>query len=228
MATNYRQPKLTLRIGVTGHRDVPAAAIIQISERVKQALQMLKGALDQLPHALRACYDSSPAVLRAVSPLAEGADRIFAMEALEAGYELVCFLPFHREEYCKDFSGEASIRQFEELVQQAQTVFELDGVRHVKPNAYEIMGRMMLEHCDLLIAIYDDKREHGEGGTSDIVDIARQRQMPVIWIHPDFPDRIFNVGDTSDAQSLTHEMIDRVVNNLLQPPWLREDEGKQK
>jgi hypothetical protein len=228
MATGYRQPKLAFRVGVTGHRDLSAEASARISERVKKTLQMLKAAMEQLPNELRAYYDSSPAVLRAVSPLAEGADRIFAVEALEAGYELVCLLPFHREEYCKDFSSEASIHQFEALVQRAKTVFELDGVRHANPNAYEMMGRMMLEHCDLLIAIYDDKREHGEGGTSDIVDIARQRQMPVIWIHPDFPDRIFNVGDTSGAQSLTHEMIDRVVNNLLQPPWLREDEGKRK
>jgi hypothetical protein len=222
MTTAYSLPKLALRIGVTGHREFKEEVSRDISIRLRAALKALKDALQVMPAELRNCYSSDPVILRAISPLAEGADRIFASEALALDYELECLLPFHRKEYCKDFSGEASIREFEEFLERAKAVFELDGARQAKPNAYESMGRLMLDQCDLLIAVYDDKRDHGAGGTAGIVDEAIRRQMPVIWIHPEqIPDRIINAGKNPGARILTPKLAAQAVHDLMQPPWLR-------
>ncbi|MBN1567794.1 MAG: DUF1273 family protein [Acidobacteria bacterium] len=223
MATTYPQPKLALRVGVTGHRDLNPEVSIDISNRIREALQMIKTALNATSAELRACYDGGPIVSRAISPLAEGADRIFAAEALATEYELFCLLPLHREEYCKDFSGEASQKEFEALLRRAAGVLELDGVRRSEPNAYESMGRVLLDHSDMLIAVYDESHVRSNGGTADIVDIARQRQIPIIWIHPtQVPDRIINTAANPDTQILTPQLVAQVVQDLIQPPWFRE------
>ena len=52
---------------------------------------------------------AKPAILRALSPLAEGSDRIFAEEALALGYELCCPMPFYQEEFEKDFVAPAAL-----------------------------------------------------------------------------------------------------------------------
>ena len=49
-------------------------------------------------------YASDPPLLRAVTPLAEGADRLFAEAALGLGYALTCPMPFHQAEFEEDFA----------------------------------------------------------------------------------------------------------------------------
>ena len=41
----------------------------------------------------------------------------------------------------------------------------------------------MLDHCDLLAAIWDGRESAGRGGTREIVDGALRRDIPVIWIN---------------------------------------------
>ena len=84
-------------------------------------------------------------------------------------------------------------------------------------NAYESMGRMMLEHCDILVAVWDDQHEGGEGGTSHIVRLAKDKQLPIIWIHPNLPyDQVILNG----IQILSCQLLTQVVHNLIRPPWL--------
>ena len=51
-----------------------------------------------------ALYAGGSPTLRALSPLAEGSDRMFAAEALSLGYSLCCPLPFAQAEYERDFA----------------------------------------------------------------------------------------------------------------------------
>src|ERR1017187_8155575 len=135
--------RLAFRVGVTGHRDLNAETCQALRPRVRARLEQIKHLAEQAAKESQGVYDDdAPAILRAISPLAEGADRIFAEEALELGYELECPLPFHRQEYRTDFTDEVSKRQFDDLLARAKgVVFELDGTRKDAPAAYALVGQ---------------------------------------------------------------------------------------
>ncbi len=40
----------------------------------------------------------------------------------------------------------------------------------------------ILEHCDVLVALWDGQSEQGKGGTGEIVAIARERGLPLAWV----------------------------------------------
>lgn len=63
-------------------------------------------------------------------------------------------------------------------------VLTLDGGRglHTEWRSYEAVGHWVARNCDLLIAIWDDGKEGGRGGTEDIVRFAVRIGLPVWWI----------------------------------------------
>jgi hypothetical protein len=134
--TNHHppRPRLAVRVGVTGHRlnrltqaDEPLLRmkIREVLERVRQTAQEVLAAADSP-------YAPGLAVLRVISPLAEGADRIAAQEAVELGFELQCPLPFDRDEYEKDFSARESRDEYRAMLKKATAVLELDGSRETR------------------------------------------------------------------------------------------------
>jgi hypothetical protein len=115
----------------------------------------------------------------AFSPLAEGADRLVAEEALKTGYSLFSPLPFPQAEYEKDFP--ASVEVFRALLARGETL-ELDGDRDgFAEEGYLEVGRFVLRNCDLLIAVWDGVRKRARGGGGDIVARAAQMRLPV-WL----------------------------------------------
>jgi hypothetical protein len=167
-------PASVVRVGIVGHRnnrlrpeDIPAL-VRNVEETLDRVAQMC----------------ASRATLSVTSALAEGADRLGAEAALEAGYRLECPLPFPRQEYENDFDTDESRREFRKLLCAAHTVWELPGTRGSAPEAYAAVGNALLAHSDLLIAIWDGEEAHGRGGTAEVVHAAAVR-MPVVWIHAD-------------------------------------------
>ena len=131
-------------------------------------------------------FAADAVLFRAVSALAEGADRLFAAEALALGFELDCPLPFSQSEYERDFASGESVSEFRDLLARAEgRVLELDGptAPETRSAAYESAGRAMLDQCDLLVAVWDGVPPRGAGGTGQIVEIARRKGMPILWIH---------------------------------------------
>jgi hypothetical protein len=190
---------------------------------VHARLEQIKDWAGQAATKSRAVYrKSAPVILHAISPLAEGADRIFAQAALDLGYNLECPLPFHRQEYRNDFRAEVSKRQFDELLAKAVAVFELDGSRDDAPAAYALVGELVLDQCDMLFAIWDGKGAKGAGGTADVVADARSRRIPVVWLHTDArePDAIFapDESENGDSGQGIDERIKEAVWRLLLPP----------
>ena len=49
--------------------------------------------------------------------------------------------------------------------------------------AYEHAGLVMLDRCEVLVAIWDGMHAQGQGGTGGLVAEARRRAMPVAWVH---------------------------------------------
>ena len=227
MATGNDRPLFAFRVGITGHRDLDDPEISRyLPSRLYVRLQEIQRFAQQAARASQGFYhDEEDAILWAISPLAKGADRIFAKAALSLGYKLECPLPFDREEYRKDFRKESTRelsdlleKEFNDLLERADGVFELDGSREHEPAAYETLGHVVLDQSDILLAIWDGTPAKGAGGTREVIGEARRRGIPVVCLHPDSgqPDTIFTAGD--EGVPVTAKRIKHAVWRVLLPP----------
>ena len=161
----------------------------------------------------------------ALSPLAEGSDRLFAKCALDLGFLLRCPLPFPRDVYEEDFVSEESRTEFADLLGSARDVIEIDGDRgDFQSQSYEAAGRFVVRNCDLMIAIWDGKDSRGKGGTAEIVQFTISRGPPVIWIHAEHdaePSILLDDIDLFDRQSHIRyfsSALSDYLARLLAPP----------
>ena len=164
---NSKRIAIPLVIAVTGHRDLVPAEIAGIRERVRELLS-----------DLRKRYPERR--LRVMSPLAEGADRLVAEEALALGVELIVPLPMPREAYIKDFQTEESVREFDRLCAAANEILNLPLARGNTLEAiadygparnlqYAQVGVFLCAHCHILLALWDGKLTGDLGGTGQVV-----------------------------------------------------------
>ena len=246
-------PQLALRIGITGARSLDAARIDDLREKLRDVLGSVKADMRRLAEDkdVRAHYagvEMGEPWLRFVSPLARGADRLAAETALDLGYDLYVPMPFGRDEYEKDFRGSedshepplsaaGDLAQFTALLQRAglsgKAWLTLDGGRGEENRAYEAVGRFVVRHSDILIAIWDGKPSNGRGGTADIVDYALSSGVPVWWIHatePIDPVWLTSLLDLRDPREPTIEplaAVRRYIDRQIPPPppVSREREG---
>ena len=203
--TGHTPPRarLAFRVGVVGHRpnrlSDDAAVLAAMRRRIAEVLRAVKEGVAgfQTEGGDSALYASDPPLLTAVSPLAEGTDRIFAEEALALGYALCCPMPFAQGEFEADFTGEHaqepdSLATFRALLARAETGaglvrFELDGRRADLGAAYGAAGRVVLNQSDLLVVVWDGQEKAGPGGTVDTVKDAIRFHVPVLWIDAHVP-----------------------------------------
>jgi hypothetical protein len=194
--------KPLVRVGVTGHRDIgdlqnarsmAAAAlcgVLSILETARWPVGILGSAA---PTATTLGY-------RIVSPLAEGADRVVADLVLnpDAGLsdragELVVPLPFGLDYYRgrdgqpgSDCSSPQSQAEFDRFTLAALWVrplhFEAPVGQPGRDAWYREVGQYVVEHCDVLFALWDGSDNGREGGTAGTVRLALQRGTPVVWI----------------------------------------------
>jgi len=167
MKSEFKTANVELVIGITGHR------------WVKESQELLN-AIDKVLEKITQVY--SYRSLKLISPLAEGADRIVARRILSLpDANLVALLPFPMQDYLEDFATPESEREFRELYQRADQVIELPGSQ-VRDEAYVALGKILLDHSNILIAIWDGEPANGRGGTAEIVLEARGRGLPLAWI----------------------------------------------
>ncbi len=180
-------PRLPLRIvvGVVGHRGVDAVAI---RPRVDAALAELRKKL---------CPEEPGRVaFTALSPLAEGADRIVAEAVLATGPEarLDVAMPLDLVEYVKTFTdkSEKSFQEFDRLLHAARRIVRL-GPSTTLEAAYAAAGRYVVDRCDLLVAIHDPSRESLSGGTGETLAYAERQGCAVVRIDPTKADAELSV-----------------------------------
>lgn len=154
-------------VGVSGHRNLPD-------------VEAVSNATDEVLGTIVAAYGDDS--LQVISPLAEGADRIVAWRAL-ANYpvQLVVPLPMEMADYMDDFETISSKAEFTTLLEQADQLFELPA-EDTREACYLAAGKYVLDHSDVLIAVWDGAPPNGIGGTSEIVAEARRRCMPLAWV----------------------------------------------
>ncbi|MFI5022426.1 MAG: hypothetical protein ACHQRJ_12330 [Alphaproteobacteria bacterium] len=181
-----QKPAPVLRLGVTGHRPnrLVASAIPRLRHQIGEVISLLESIAGeaQAAHA-EVSSAERPVLLRALSALAEGADTLVAEIALERGAELAAPLPFAVAEYERDFPAGPPRECFHRLLGRAASVLPLGGTRAREAESYEAAGRLVVERCDVLLAIWDGEPAAGPGGTALIAAYARELGVPVIWIH---------------------------------------------
>lgn len=171
-----------LAVGVTGHRDLVDLERPMLRARIAELLDDLARDFPGLP-------------LKALTSLAEGADRLFAEVALERGCALVAVLPMAPAEYERDFPDAASRQAFRDLLGRCE-VIELGPPRGAAPAdtepgrqaRYAAAGMFIASHCQVLVALWDGKPPQHRGGTADIVSYRITGYLPGSdpeWIGPE-------------------------------------------
>ncbi|WP_138944916.1 DUF1273 domain-containing protein [Plantibacter sp. M259] len=150
------------RIGVTGHQDIPAQALPLITDGIRAFLAEL------------------PAPADGYSSLAGGADQLFARILLDSGGRLHAVIP--ASNYETTFEGDA-LRQYLRLLREAVSVEELP-FDAPSEGAYDAAGHCVVDHSDILLAVWDGEPARGQGGTADAVNYARAQHLPVHIIWP--------------------------------------------
>jgi Protein of unknown function (DUF4231) len=209
---------LAFRVGIVGHRP---DRLPKDKDSLDRLARMLRGILEEVrteisryasSPAAKTLYSDKPPVVRAVSPLAEGTDRIFANEAIALDYELLCPMPFDQEEFENDFLPPNALEQdsrerFRGLLERAREgagvrTFELDGERSAASKAYAVAGRVVLNQSDLLIAVWDGGKPAGGGGTVETLQEAVRYHVPVLWIDAHTPHAWQLLHDPDDFRCL--------------------------
>jgi hypothetical protein len=132
---------------------------------------------------------ATPVSFTLLTSLAEGADRLVATEIMKLpDSEIEAVLPLAPEDYMQDFATPESKRDFENWLSKAKKTLVLrrngpeTGKPEIRNKAYEDSGRFVVDHCDLLIALWDGKPARGKGGTAEIIAYAREKRRPLVII----------------------------------------------
>ena len=176
-----------LLIGTTGHRD-----LIDEPELISSLDEALGRILDQF----------SPQKVIVLSPLAEGADRLIFQRVKELRSDAVLhvILPLEIDDYIEDFLSDRSKIEFIELLEEAETIDIITTSRKIRKKqdtfsdegpgpdllreiSYEACGHLMVDMCSILVALWDGQKARGRGGTGEVVNYARNRQRPIIWVN---------------------------------------------
>ncbi len=97
--------------------------------------------------------------------------------------------------------------------------YSLDMLADARRNAYEDVGKFVVDRCDVLIAIWDGEPSKGQGkcGTADMVQYAKEVNCPHYIINPNNPSHEkFNKGDGITKDLL--KKIDAFNKHIINAP----------
>lgn len=164
------QSIIPLYLGITGHRDIRDEDRTTLKHLISE---FIKKKLEQCPY--------TPVVL--LTPLAEGADQIAAMAAIECKIKYIAVLPMPKEEYKKDFKTDEGLKNYNHFLSSAFSVIELPFLEELKnekaneldwrKEQYYQNGLFIARQCHTLIALWDGFDSWNKGGTADIVKLKK-------------------------------------------------------
>jgi hypothetical protein len=146
-------------------------------ERVKKDLNLVMAAIEARRGHRRPVL---------VSGLAEGADRLAAFVALGRGWSLRAILAFPRARFEQDFQAPFALGEFRALLDAAEAIEEPKQSAQARRRAedgYHAVAQRLLALSDVLIAVWDGEGSRGPGGAVEVIERARARGIPIIWVH---------------------------------------------
>ncbi|CAL9385002.1 hypothetical protein SUDANB121_01148 [Nocardiopsis dassonvillei] len=152
-----------IHIGITGHRNLTPDVGRAVTGLIEAHLE---------PHGCD---------MVGLSCLADGADALFAAAVVDAGAPLEVVVP--ARDY-RDGLPADHHPLYDRLLSQAVLVHELPHVEST-PRAHLEAGRLLVDRCDQLVAVWDGEPARGPGGTADIVAYARSLHRPVSVLWPE-------------------------------------------
>jgi hypothetical protein len=172
------KPRMALQIGIAGHRSnkLDSESRTAVDHALRTLYAMIGEAIAKIALETQdRIYSTAAPLIRIVSGLAEGADRI-AITAAPADWRLEAVLPMPRSEYVRDFLGAAaasdSNAEFESLLARAASVTELPLLPGVdvrddagRAQHYNALA-FLIRQIDLLVAVWDGRQADGPGGTA--------------------------------------------------------------
>ena len=178
------RPRLTLNVGITGHRAaiLPAGAVAALRPVIHSVFVELQDAAARLHDREGEILDAAPPKIRLHSPLATGADQLAAAIARDCGFHVRALLPFAPNEYSDDFAEGDERDEFHRQLSCADEFFALPGDRGDAEEAYVLVGKAVIAAADILVAIWDGGEGNGPGGTAHVVDLALAASVPVIHV----------------------------------------------
>lgn len=164
MHTNRQRP---VKIAVTGHR------------LIKYDVQLLLSIRQVIGEIIKD-YRNSEILLYAA--LAEGSDQLVAEIALEfKNTWLHVPLPMATGDYLRDFNSEKAQEKFQGILSRAYRV-ELLPASKTHQEAYHNLGIYLVEHADIILAVWNGEYNQEMGGTSEVVKSALTAGKKVYWI----------------------------------------------
>jgi hypothetical protein len=153
------------RIGCTGHQGLPSGTAALVDREIRVHLgRYLRSELVGLTN------------------LADGADQLFARAVLDLGGALEVIVP--AEHYRDGLPTETSKHGYDDLFAHARRVDRLPFTES-SSESHMAASEVIVDRCDLLLAVWDGKPSRGHGGTADVVSYARERAVPVEVLWPE-------------------------------------------
>ncbi len=158
----------TLKIGITGHRDLLESEIPSYKQQIEDYITKLQN-------------ENQDKELVLITPIASGADTIFAQVGIKIGLRYQIVLPFDQDLYEMDFNDEELI-EFRNLIKGAskvETIDMFDGntrenikeYGYNRDHQYRAVGKYLVSICDYMLALFNQDFTNTKfGGTADIVD----------------------------------------------------------
>lgn len=153
-----------MRLGITGHRGLPAATAHLVRET--------------LDHHVRQHAQQD---LIAVSCIADGPDSWLAQAVLDHGGQLEVVIP--ATEYRQGLPA-AHHAHYDTLLQRARHV-HATGLQVSDSHAHMAGSEILVGMVDELLAVWDGQPARGYGGTADVVAYAERTGVPVRVLWPE-------------------------------------------
>jgi hypothetical protein len=165
-----RDPTNIFRVAAIGHR------FLSVNDRLTVAIGSVLGQILQ---------EHVSDELQLFCALAEGSDQLVAKIALlKKSIKLIVPLPLAEEKYLQGFTTESGRNSFHEIIKSAEKVFTLPE-QNDDEAAYEHLGNYLLNHSDVLIAIWNGEQSLKKGGTGQIASKALHMRKLTYWIYAD-------------------------------------------
>lgn len=166
-----------LSIGITGHRNLINSLIPIYEKKIFDEFMKLK---------------EKYASITLYSSLADGADRIAVREAIKLNIDFIAVLPMPVDIYVSDFDL-LSQNEFYDLLDKASRVIVIPykendlnqskTINHDQRNIqYEAAGKFVVDHCNMLIALWDGTLNNLKGGTGEIVEYSKKLKKKLFHI----------------------------------------------